>query len=50
MLVNCAGGMNNKAIADDWRVAMLLPVFWFIDFLLAQEKLAGGIFNRVRTK
>ncbi|GAQ80518.1 alpha/beta hydrolase superfamily [Klebsormidium nitens] len=49
VLVNCAGGMNNKAIADDWRVAMLLPVFWFIDFLLAQEKLAGGIFNRFRT-
>lgn len=42
--------MNNKAIADDWRVAMLLPVFWFIDFLLAQERLAGSIFDRVRTR
>ncbi|GAY34977.1 hypothetical protein CUMW_283010 [Citrus unshiu] len=46
VLLNCAGGMNNKAIVDDWRIKLLLPLLWFIDFLLKQRPIASAIFER----
>ncbi|CAN1142714.1 hypothetical protein LINPERHAP2_LOCUS13210 [Linum perenne] len=50
VLLNCAGGMNNKAIVDDWRIRLLLPLFWFIDFLLKQPAIASAIFERVKQR
>ncbi|XP_010063750.2 pheophytinase, chloroplastic [Eucalyptus grandis] len=50
VLLNCAGGMNNKAIVDDWRIKLLLPLLWFIDFLLKQRGIASAIFERVKEK
>lgn len=50
VLLNCAGGMNNKAIVDDWRIKLLLPLFWFIDFLLKQRGIASMIFERVKQR
>lgn len=47
VLLNCAGGMNNKAIVDDWRIRLLLPLLWFFDFLLRQRGIASFIFGRV---
>ncbi|KAK7259480.1 hypothetical protein RIF29_25088 [Crotalaria pallida] len=37
VLLNCAGGMNNKAIVDDWRIKLLLPLLWPVDFLLEDQ-------------
>ncbi len=48
VLVNCAGGMNNKAIADDWRIKLAMPLFLFIDWLLSQPKIARRLFDSVR--
>ena len=48
--MNCAGGMNNKAIVDDWRIKLLLPLLWFIDFLLKQRPIASAIFERVKQR
>lgn len=50
MLLNCAGGMNNKAIVDDWRIKLLLPLLWFFDFLLKQRRIASAIFERVKQR
>ena len=50
VLLNCAGGMNNKAIADDWRIKLLLPLFWLIDALLQTPPVAAYIFERFRTR
>ncbi|KAE9454961.1 hypothetical protein C3L33_13140, partial [Rhododendron williamsianum] len=47
VLLNCAGGMNNKAIVDDWRIRLLLPLFWVFDTLLKQRAIASFIFERV---
>ncbi|RLM98738.1 pheophytinase, chloroplastic [Panicum miliaceum] len=46
VLLNCAGGMNNKAIVDDWRIKLVLPLLWLIDFLLNQRPIASALFNR----
>uniref|UniRef100_A0A0E0DRG8 AB hydrolase-1 domain-containing protein n=1 Tax=Oryza meridionalis TaxID=40149 RepID=A0A0E0DRG8_9ORYZ len=46
VLLNCAGGMNNKAIVDDWRIKLLLPLLWLIDFLLKQRRIASALFER----
>ncbi|KAL9687469.1 hypothetical protein QQ045_031872 [Rhodiola kirilowii] len=48
VLLNCAGGMNNKAVVDDWRIKLLFPLLWLIDFLLRQRAIASYIFNRVK--
>nr|CAB3461447.1 unnamed protein product [Digitaria exilis] len=48
VLLNCAGGMNNKAIVDDWRIKLLLPLLWLIDFLLKQRPIASALFERVK--
>lgn len=50
VLLNCAGGMNNKAIVDDWRIKLLLPLLWLIDFLLKQRRIASPIFERVKQR
>ncbi|KAL9432212.1 hypothetical protein AB3S75_027266 [Citrus x aurantiifolia] len=50
VLLNCAGGMNNKAIVDDWRIKLLLPLLWFIDFLLKQRPIASAIFELVKQR
>jgi hypothetical protein len=50
VLINCAGGMNNKAIVDDWRIKLLLPLLWLVDFLLSQRGIASAIFERVRKR
>ncbi|XP_057973470.1 pheophytinase, chloroplastic isoform X2 [Malania oleifera] len=50
VLLNCAGGMNNKAIVDDWRIRLLLPLLWLFDFLLKQRIIASAIFERVKQR
>ncbi|XP_021721080.1 uncharacterized protein LOC110688623 isoform X1 [Chenopodium quinoa] len=50
VLLNCAGGMNNKAIVDDWRIKLLIPVLWLIDFLLKQKPIASALFERVKQR
>ncbi|XP_076910301.1 uncharacterized protein LOC143567905 [Bidens hawaiensis] len=50
VLLNCAGGMNNKAIVDDWRIKLVFPLLWLIDFLLKQKAIASFIFERVRQR
>ncbi|KAJ0969379.1 hypothetical protein J5N97_022256 [Dioscorea zingiberensis] len=50
VLLNCAGGMNNKAIVDDWRIKLLFPLLWLVDFLLKQRGIASAIFERVKQK
>lgn len=50
VLLNCAGGMNNKAIVDDWRIKLLLPFLLLIDFLLKQRVIASTIFERVKQR
>ncbi|XP_061345846.1 pheophytinase, chloroplastic [Gastrolobium bilobum] len=50
VLLNCAGGMNNKAIVDDWRIKLLLPFLWLFDFLLKQKGIASAIFERVKQR
>ncbi|MED6109693.1 hypothetical protein PIB30_036057 [Stylosanthes scabra] len=50
VLLNCAGGMNNKAIVDDWRIKLVLPLLWLIDFLLKQRGIASAIFERVKQR
>lgn len=50
VLLNCSGGMNNKAIVDDWRIKLLFPLLLFIDFLLKQRGIASFIFERVKQR
>ncbi|XP_031743677.1 pheophytinase, chloroplastic isoform X2 [Cucumis sativus] len=50
VLLNCAGGMNNKAIVDDWRIKLLLPLLWLFDFLLNQRIIASALFERVKKR
>lgn len=50
VLLNCAGGMNNKAIVDDWRIKLLLPLLWLFDFLLKQRGISSALFDRVKQR
>nr|XP_023883571.1 pheophytinase, chloroplastic-like [Quercus suber]POE71469.1 putative hydrolase yugf [Quercus suber] len=50
VLLNCAGGMNNKAVVDDWRIKLLLPLLLLVDFLLRRRGIASAIFERVRKR
>lgn len=50
VLLNCAGGMNNKAVVDDWRIKLLFPLLWLVDFLLKQRGIASAIFERVKQR
>lgn len=49
ILLNCAGGLNNKgALAKaDWRIKLALPIFWLIDAIL-KSSLGPKIFDNVR--
>lgn len=49
-LINCAGGMNNKARTDDWRVKVALPLFLLIDFVLKTRFIAKPLFDSFRTE
>lgn len=42
--------MNNKAVADDWRIKLALPLFWLIDFLLKQPSIARALFDKFRNR
>jgi pimeloyl-ACP methyl ester carboxylesterase len=48
ILLNCAGGMNNKAISDDWRIKLALPLFYLIDWLFSQPTIARSLFDKFR--
>lgn len=48
VLLNCAGGMNNKAISDDFRIKLAMPIFLLIDFLLGQKAIARYLFDKFR--
>lgn len=48
VLMNCAGGMNNKAIVDDWRLKLVYPLFLLIDWMLRQPTIAKYLFDAVR--
>lgn len=50
ILLNCAGGLNNKAIQEDWRVKLAMPLFLLIDVLLKNEQVGTYLFNKVREK
>lgn len=50
VLLNCSGGMNNKAITDDWRLQLASPLLWLIDFLLQRPSIATWLFNRVKSR
>lgn len=50
VLLNCAGGMNNKAVVDDWRIKLLLPLLWLVDFLLKQRQIATAVFERAKQR
>ena len=50
VLLNCAGGMNNKQAIDDWRIKLIMPLFLLIDFLLKQPRIAKYLFDNVREK
>lgn len=42
--------MNNKAVFDDWRIKLLMPLLLLIDFLLKQRRIASALFNRVKDR
>ncbi|KAL4425609.1 hypothetical protein ABPG75_009625 [Micractinium tetrahymenae] len=48
-LLNCTGGMNNKAISDDWRIKLAMPILNLIDFLLNRRPIAQRLFDGFRT-
>lgn len=50
IMLNCAGGMNNKAISDDWRIKLATPVFLLIDVLLSRQRIARYLFDRFRSR
>lgn len=45
-----AGGMNNKARSDDWRIKLATPIFLLIEFILKTDFLARPIFENFRTE
>lgn len=50
VLLNCAGGMNNKAVVDDWRIRLFLPLLWLIEFILKQRFFGSRLFQRLQTR
>jgi len=49
-LLNCSGGMNNKAVADDWRLKVIYPALKFVDYLLSIKWLAKRLFDGFRSR
>jgi pimeloyl-ACP methyl ester carboxylesterase len=50
VLLNTAGAMNNKGITSDWRIRLVLPIIYLIDFLLRIRPIASALFERVRSR
>lgn len=50
ILLNCAGGLNNKALSEDWRIKLAMPIFLLIDVLLRNETIGRYLFDRIREK
>ena len=50
VLLNCAGGLNNKAIQEDWRVKLAMPLFLLIDLLLKNQQIGTWLFDKVRDR
>lgn len=50
VLLNCSGGMNNKAVVDDWRIRLFFPLLWLIDLLLLQQSIASRLFQSVQSR
>lgn len=42
--------MNNKAIADDWRIRLAMPLFLLIDALLRTPPVARFLFDKFRSR
>jgi len=49
VLLNCAAGMNNKAVLGDWRIALAMPIFYLIDFIL-KSSIGKWLFEKIRQK
>lgn len=50
-LLNCAGGINSKALAfADWRTALLYPLLKLVDLALTQVGVAQALLQRVRSE
>ncbi|KAL3680467.1 hypothetical protein R1sor_023423 [Riccia sorocarpa] len=50
VLINCAGGMNNKAVTDDWRLKLLLPILLLIDVILSIPALSTRLFSSIKSR
>eukprot|EP00898_Chlorokybus_atmophyticus_P001218 jgi/Chlat1/2097/Chrsp17S02835 len=50
VLMNCAGGMNNKAVMDDWRLQLAAPVLALVDVLLKRPRVARYLFDKIRDR
>lgn len=51
VLLNCAGAMNRKGLAQDGLVLLLIaPIFVVVEYLLQQPKVANFLFDRFRSK
>ncbi|GFP81430.1 uncharacterized hydrolase yugf [Phtheirospermum japonicum] len=49
-VVGTYGIDSPKAIVDDWRIKLFLPLLWLVDFLLKQRGIASYLFDRVRQR
>jgi hypothetical protein len=51
VLLNCAGAMNRKGLAQDGLALRLVtPIFVVVEYLLQQPKIANYLFNKFRSK
>ncbi|XP_024383373.1 uncharacterized protein [Physcomitrium patens] len=51
VLLNCAGAMNRKGLAQDGLALRLVaPIFIVVEYLLQQPKIANFLFNKFRSK
>ncbi len=47
VLLNCAGAMNRKGLAQDGLALQLVgPIFAVVEYLLQKRKIANFLFNR----
>lgn len=47
VLLNCAGAMNRKGLAQDGLALRLVaPIFIVVEYLLQQPKIANFLFNK----
>ena len=49
ILLNCAGGLNNKGAAKEWFTKIVLPIFWLIDLVL-WSSYGPKLFDNVRSE